>query len=712
LLIKVAQYIFGTLKQGRERVSLVSPLRGSGENETLNDQEKINRKGPINMSTPTEKTLPLWEPSSELKQRANITRYMQWLAREKGLKFGTREELWRWSVSQLEDFWASLWQYFAVMAAQPYTEVLRDHTMPGARWFSGALLNYAEHVFRNAVPDKPALIFRSERHNVVSVTWQELALKVGALAQALRKSGVRKGDRVVAYMPNIPETVMAFLACASIGAIWSSCSPDFGTKSVIDRFQQIEPKVLFAVDGYQYAGKTFDRRPVVAELQQALPTLERTVLFPYLFEHYDPQGLVNTVAWDEMLAEPARLLFEYVPFDHPLWVLYSSGTTGLPKPIVQGQGGILLEHLKVLSLEKNVTEDDRFFWFTTTGWMMWNLLIGGLLVGSTVLLYDGSPAYPDMGALWRFAADTGMTIFGTSAGYITACMKAGVEPGRDYDLSKLRTVGSTGSPLPPEGFQWIYEYVKRDLWLASVSGGTDVCSAFVGGSVLLPVYSGELQCRALGAKVEAFDEVGRSLTDEVGELVITEPMPSMPLFFWNDLDYRRYRESYFNTYPGIWRHGDWIKITASGSAVISGRSDSTINRQGIRMGSSEIYRVVEGIPEVLDSLIVGIELPHGKYYMPLFVVLREGVELNEDLKRRIKDSLRSNISPHHVPDEILPIPDVPRTLSGKKLEVPIKKLFMGVPLEKAVSMDAMSNPHAINYFTGVVDKVRTLRDGK
>jgi acetoacetyl-CoA synthetase len=663
------------------------------------------------MSLPTESAQPLWEPSNELKQQANMTHYMQWLEREKGLQFETREELWRWSVSHLEDFWASLWQYFKIMAAQPYTAVLQERTMPGARWFPGTLLNYAEHVFRNAVPDKPALIFRSERHAMVTVTWHELTQKVGALAQALRKSGVRQGDRVVAYMPNIPETTMAFLACASIGAVWSSCSPDFGMKSVIDRFQQIEPKMLFAVDGYQYGGKTFDRRPILAELQQALPTLERTVLFPYLFERYDPQDLVNTVAWDEMLAEPARLLFEHVPFDHPLWVLYSSGTTGLPKPIVQGQGGILLEHLKMVSLEKNVTADDRFFWFTTTGWMMWNLLTGGLLVGATLLLYDGSPAYPDMGALWQFAADTGMTIFGTSAGYIAACMKAGIEPGRDYDLSKLHTIGSTGSPLPPEGFQWIYEHVKHDLWLASVSGGTDVCSAFVSGSVLQPVYAGELQCRALGAKVESFDEQGQPLIDEVGELVITEPMPSMPLFFWNDPDYQRYRDSYFSTYPGIWRHGDWIKITPTGSSVIYGRSDSTINRQGIRMGSSEIYRIVEGLPEVLDSLIVGVELPGGKYYMPLFVVLREGIELNEDLKRSIKNSLRSSISPHHVPDEILPIPEVPRTLSGKKLEVPIKKLLMGIPIEKAVSMDAMSNPQSIHYFTAVADKVRALREG-
>ncbi len=468
--------------------------------------------------------------------------------------------------------------------------------------------------------------------------------------------------------------------------------------------------MLFAIDGYQYNGKLFDRRPIVAELQQALPTLEHTVLFPYLSGQYEPQSLVNTVSWDEMLAEPASLLFEYVPFDQPLWVLYSSGTTGLPKPIVQSQGGILLEHLKVLALEKNVNAEDRFFWFTTTGWMMWNLLIGGLLVGATVLLYDGSPSYPDVGTLWQFAADSGMTIFGTSASYITSCMKAGVEPGRDYDLSKLHTIGSTGSPLPPEGFQWIYEHVKRDLWLVSVSGGTDVCSAFVGGSVLLPVYAGELQCRSLGAKVESFDEQGQPLIDEVGELVITEPMPSMPLFFWNDPDQLRYQDSYFTMYPGIWRHGDWIKITPEGSAIIYGRSDSTINRQGIRMGSSEIYRIVESMPEVLDSLIVGIELPHGRYYLPLFVVLRENVTLSEELKKRLKDSLRKSISPHHVPDEILAIPEVPRTLSGKKLEVPVKKLLMGIPLEKAISVDAMSNPSVMHYFVEIADKVQGLRD--
>jgi acetoacetyl-CoA synthetase len=688
-------------------------------------------------------TTPLWVPSEDVKQQANVTHYMQWLAKGEMATtrvrhyydtqsrrtappnrhhssgaplwspspFTTREELWEWSVSDQDAFWASIWDYFHMKTSHPYTAVLAKRTMPGAQWFPGALLNYAEHVFRNATPDRPALMVRSERHEMREVSWDELRLKVGAVARALRAMGIERGDRVVAYMGNIPETLIAFLACASIGAIWSSCSPDFGTSSVIDRFKQIEPRVLFAVDGYQYGGKKFDRRPIVAELQQSLPSLEKTVLVPYLFGDAEPiaENLAHTIAWQEVLSQPAEISFAQVPFDHPLWVLYSSGTTGLPKAIVQGHGGILLEHLKSLALDMNLKTDDRFFWYTTTGWMMWNLLIGGLLVGSTVLLYDGSPAYPDIGTLWKFAQDSGMTFFGTSAGYIASCMKAAIEPGKMYDLHTLRGLGSTGSPLPPEGFLWVYEKVKRDIWLASVSGGTDVCSAFVGGSILLPVYAGELQCRALGARVEAYDEGGHPLTNEVGELVITAPMPSMPLFFWNDVDNKRYLESYFEMYPGVWRHGDWIRITPSGGAVIYGRSDSTINRMGIRMGSSEIYRIVEGFHEILDSLIIGVELPGGKYYMPLFVVLREGVQLDDKLKASIKDQLRRNVSPHHVPDEILVIQDVPRTLSGKKLEVPVKKLLLGFPIEKAISMDAMGNPDSIKYFIEFADKAEALR---
>ncbi|HEY7127655.1 MAG TPA: acetoacetate--CoA ligase [Ktedonobacterales bacterium] len=658
------------------------------------------------MATASEQT-PLWVPSEAVKQQSNLTRYMRWLEQHKGLHVATREELWRWSVDHLEDFWASLWEFGEVKASRPYTKVLAERKMPGARWFPGAELNYAEHVFRNATTARPAALFRSERHELREVSWEELRRKVASIAQALREMGVQRGDRVVAFMGNIPETLMAFLACASIGAIWSSCAPDFGIASVVDRFKQIEPTILFAVDGYQYNGKPFDRRQMVADIQAAMPSLKKTILFPYLSGQYEPGPITNVQSWDDLLTrQDAPLMFEQVPFEHPLWVLYSSGTTGLPKAIVQGQGGILLEHLHALTLELDIKPGDRFFWFSTTGWMMWNLLMGGLLVGATVLMYDGSPAYPDLGTLWKFAQDTGMTLFGTSAGFITTCMKAGIEPGKLYDLHGIRCIGSTGSPLPPEGFEWVYSLVKRDVWLASMSGGTDVCSGFVGGSVVSPVYSGELQCAALGVNLQSFDEQGKPLVDEVGELVITEPMPSMPLFFWNDPDGKRYRDSYFDLFPGVWRHGDWIKITPRGSAIIYGRSDSTINRIGIRMGSSEMYRVVEGFPEVLDSLIIGVELPGGNYYMPLFVVLREGAALDDDLKTRIKQKLRTSVSPHHVPDEILEIPEVPRTLSGKKLEVPIKKLLMGVAVEKAASRDSLSNPQALSYFVEFAERFR------
>jgi acetoacetyl-CoA synthetase len=661
------------------------------------------------MAVSPESDTLLWEPTETQKEQANVTNYMRWLEREKGLSVKTRGELWQWSVEHIEDFWASLWEYFHVNVSKPYTSVLKERKMPGAEWFSGAELSYAEHMFRHATSERPALLFQSEIRPLREVSWDELRRKTSAIAHALREMGVRSGDRVVSYMPNIPETLMAFLACASIGAIWSSCSPDFGTSSVIDRFKQIEPKVLFAVDGYQYGGKQFDRRAIVADIQRELLTLQHTILLPYLNQQVTTAGLANAVLWNDLLANEAELTFEQLPFDHPLWILYSSGTTGLPKAIVQGQGGILLEHLKQTSFELDLKPGDRFFWFSTTGWMMWNLLIGGLLVGATVLMYDGSPAYPDIGSLWQYAQNTGMTLFGTSAGYIASCMKAGIEPGKTYDLSKLCSLGSTGSPLPPEGFRWVYKQVKPEIWLASISGGTDVCSAFVGGSILLPVYAGELQCRSLGAKVQAFDEQGQPLTGEVGELVITEPMPSMPLFFWNDPGNKRYLDSYFTVYPGIWRHGDWIMITERGSAIIYGRSDSTINRQGIRMGSSELYRVIEGFPDVLDSLIVGVELPGGNYYMPLFVVLRDGVPLDDALKMRIKQALRSNISPHHVPDEILAIAEVPYTLSGKKMEVPVKKLLMGLPIEKAVSRDAMKNPHVLDYFVEFARKFNASR---
>jgi len=649
----------------------------------------------------------LWTPSQALQDSSNIRAYMRWLETTRGLRFATYDELWRWSVADLEAFWESLWEYFQIRSVTPYTRVLSSHTMPGARWFEGATLNYVEHVFRRATPDHPAALFQSERQPLTPISWADLERQVASVAAALRGLGVGPGDRVVGYVPNVPQALVAFLAAASLGAVWSSCSPDFGSPSVIDRFKQIEPKVLVAVDGYQYGGKPFDRRAVVAEIQAALPTLEATIFVPYLDPQAAPAGLSGRIlAWEEALATPGELRYEPVPFEHPLWVLYSSGTTGLPKPIVQSQGGILIQHLKELHLHLNLKPGDRFFWYTTTGWMMWNLLIGGLLVGATVLLYDGSPAYPDMGALWRFAEESRMTFFGTSAGYITALMKSDVAPGRQYDLSALVGMGSTGSPLPPEGFEWVYAHVKSDLWLASISGGTDVCGCFIAGAPILPVYSGELQCRALGVNAQAYDTDGNSVIGVMGELVVTEPMPSMPIYFWNDPDGRRYRESYFEMYPGTWRHGDWVVINERGGVVIYGRSDSTINRQGVRMGSSEIYRVVEGLPEVLDSLVVDLEGLGGASYMPLFVVLREGVELDATLERKIKDAIRTALSPRHVPDAIFAVPDVPRTLSGKKLEVPVKKILMGVPVERAANPDSLRNPELLPFFVDLAAKLR------
>jgi acetoacetyl-CoA synthetase len=651
----------------------------------------------------------LWTPSIESVERSNMTRYMRWLEAERGHSFdGDYGELWRWSVSELEDFWASIWDFFKVSASTPHSRVLAKRTMPGARWFEDAQLNYAEHLLRGRPGQQLAILHASERRELDSLTWGELREQVSRVAAALRELGVERGDRVVAYMPNVPETVVAFLATASLGAIWSSCSPDFGAGSVVDRFAQIEPKVLFCVDGYRYNGRDFERTEVVAGLQGEMPSLERTVVLRHLGTDPDLSSLRDVIDWNDLLAsgEGQPLRFESVPFDHPLWVLYSSGTTGLPKPIVHGHGGILLEHLKKLSLHVDAQEGDRVFWFTTTGWMMWNFLVAGLLTDAAIVLYDGSPGHPDMGVLWDLAERTEMTCFGTSASYIAACMKADVEPGAGRDLSKLRALGSTGSPLAPEGFQWVYDHVGEDTWLFSTSGGTDVCTAFVGGVPLLPVYRGELQARALGAKVEAFDEDGNSIIDEVGELVITEPMPSMPVFFWGDEDGSRYRASYFEHYPGVWRHGDWIEITSRGTAVIYGRSDSTINRQGVRMGTSEIYRAVAAVPEVLDALVVDVPRPGTEGWMPLFVVLREGEELEEELVAEIKRRIREQCSPRHVPDEVFQIAEVPRTLSGKALEVPVKRILTGTPAEAAASKDSLANPAALDYFVELSQRLR------
>ena len=583
---------------------------------------------------------------------------------------------------------------------------LADKSMPGAKWFVGAELNYAENILAKMTSERPMMLYKAEDEPLIAVSWQEIYEKTKRVAQALREIGVKRGDRVVAYMPNMPETIVAVLAASSLGAIWSSCSPDFGPRSVLDRFTQIEPKVLIAVDGYNYNGKTFDRRAVVAELQASLPTLEKTILVSHVANNTD--GLTNTVLWDDQLAHttaPAELTFEQVPFDHPLWVLYSSGTTGLPKPIVHGHGGVLLEHVKATAFHNDLKASDRFFWYSSTGWMMWNYIVGSLLSGATIILYNGAPAYPDMNALWQLAEESGMTYFGTSAAYISACIKAEIHPNQQFDLSKIRAVGSTGSPLTESGFQWIYDNVNQELALESLSGGTDLCTAFVGGARTMPIYRGEIQGASLGAKVQAFNQMGEPVINQVGELVITEPMPSMPLFFWNDPDNKRYKASYFEMYAGIWRHGDWIKFNERGGGVIYGRSDSTINRQGIRMGTSEIYQAVESLPEILDSLVIDLELLGRESYMPLFVVLREGAQLDDALKQRIKQILRKEVSPRHVPNEIILIEQVPYTLSGKKMEVPIRKILLGIDIEQAANPGAMRNPESIDFFVEFAKKL-------
>jgi acetoacetyl-CoA synthetase len=642
----------------------------------------------------------LWEPPAELVERARMAEYMRWLAAERGLGLGGYHELWRWSVTDLDAFWRSIWDFFGVRADGDPELVLTTHEMPGARWFPNTSLNYAEHALADRDDAETAILHASELRDLDELSWGELRAQVAALAAGLRGLGVERGDRVVAYLPNVPEAIVAVLATASIGATWSSCSPDFGPASVVDRFAQIEPKVIFAVDGYRYGGRDFDRRATLAQLQAEMPSLERAVVLPYLDPEPDLSALRDATLWPELLSagEGAELGFERVPFDHPLWVLYSSGTTGLPKAIVQGQGGILLEHLKKLNLHVDAHPGDRLFWFTTTGWMMWNFLVSGLLTRAAIVLYDGSPGHPDMGVLWDLAERAGTTMFGTSASYVAACMKAGVEPGAGRDLSRLGAVGSTGSPLSPEGFDWIYEQLGADTWLFSTSGGTDLCTAFVGGTPLLPVYRGELQARSLGAAVEAWDEQGDAVVDEVGELVVTEPMPSMPVRFWGDPDGSRYRASYFEHYPGVWRHGDWIEITSRGTAIIYGRSDSTINRSGVRMGTSEIYRAVLGLDEVLDALVVDLPRPGTEGWMPLFVVLREGAELDDELRREIARRVREQCSPRHVPDEVFRIAAVPRTLSGKALEVPVKRILTGTPPEQAASRDSLANPEALDWF--------------
>jgi acetoacetyl-CoA synthetase len=657
----------------------------------------------------------LWQPGPDLIERARITDYRRWLAAERGVTFRSASpdpttppkgaesaayrELWDWSVAEPAAFWDSLWSYFDVLGERGTGPVLTGGAMPDVTWFPGATLNYAQNALRAARTDpaRLAVIARDEDGGQSTLTYGELAAEVARVRAGLQALGVTKGDRVAAYLPNIPAALIGLLATASLGAIWSSCSPDFGPSSVIDRFAQITPKVLLAVDRYRYAGKQFDRGKQVAEIAAALPGLAALVM---VGEHGDVTGLApSTLDFGSLPGDAdAELAFEAVPFGHPLWVLYSSGTTGLPKAIVHSHGGIVLEHLKTLCFNQDLGAGDVFFWYTTTGWMMWNYLAGGLLAGLTIVAYDGSATYPQTGALWRMAAETGVTYFGTGAPYLLACAKAGLSPGRDDDLSAVRGIGSTGSPLPPEGFRWVYEHVGNDLLLGSFSGGTDVCTGFVGPCPLLPVRSGVIAGACLAAKVEAYNAAGQPVVGEVGELVITAPMPSMPVGFWNDPTGERYRASYFAAYPGVWRHGDWITMLADGGCVIYGRSDATLNRGGVRMGTSEFYRVVEQLPEVADSLVVDTGQLGTDGRLILYLVLAPEATLDDELTGRIKAALRLALSPRHVPDEIHQVPGIPRTLSGKKLEVPVRKILLGTPVADAADPDALANPEVLAWF--------------
>jgi len=642
----------------------------------------------------------LWEPPADARSRTNMGRFLDHAERSTGRALPDHDAAWRWSVEDLDGFWQAIIDHFEVTLHRPPQQVVGGREMPHVRWFPGATLNYAEQALRRR-DDAPAIIARSQTRDEVVVTFAKLADQVARAAAGLRRLGVGRGDRVVGYLPNVPETIVAFLACASIGAVWSSCAPEFGTRAVVDRVQQIEPKVLLVVDGYRYGTKEVDRSTEVAQIRAALPSLEATVLLPYLRADAAAAATAvpDAVAWQELLAEPAGLAIDAVPFDHPLYVLYSSGTTGLPKAIVHGHGGILLEHLKMLGLHHDLGPGDRFCWFTTTGWMMWNYLVSGLTVGATVVLVDGDPGYPDLMALWRLAEELELTMLGVGAPFLLSCRKAGLSPGAELDLSRLRSVGSTGAPLPAEGFAWVYEQVSRDVLLSSASGGTDLCTAFVAGSPLLPVHAGEIPGRCLGAKVEAFDPTGQPVVGQRGELVLTAPMPSMPVGFWGDEDGSRYRAAYFEDFPGVWRHGDWIEITERGSCIITGRSDATLNRGGVRMGTAEFYSAVEGLEEVADALVVHLDDPDDDAgRLVLFVRLAAGVELDDGLRGALARTIRAELSPRHVPDELHVVAAIPRTISGKKLELPVKRLLEGAALEDVVNPGALADPASLEPF--------------
>jgi acetoacetyl-CoA synthetase len=644
----------------------------------------------------------LWTPDPGRVAAANMTAFSRWLARHRGLDFPDYASLWRWSVTDLEAFWGALWDYFQIESSMPYTRVLGRRSMPGAQWFEGARINYAQHVLRRERAGGPALLHMSELQPLGTMDWATLAAQVRILATRLRSLGVEPGDRVAAWMPNIPETMIAMLATTAIGATWACCSPDFGARGALDRLAQLSPKVLFCVDGYRYGGKDFDRREELKHIVSALDGVQHLIYLPYL-DHAPRAGPTpSALSWHEVLAHPpvpaADFRFEQVPFDHPLWILFSSGTTGLPKPIVHGHGGILLETGKNAAFHFDLHEGDRLLFFTTTGWMLWNFVVGSTLVGAVPVLYDGHPAHPEPGVLWKLAEDAGVTMFGASPSFVDSLVRAGVVPRERYDLSTLRSISLAGSPATPECMAWFYRNVKTDLWVANGSGGTDCCTGFVGGVPTLPVRAGEIQAPSLGVAVQAFNERGEGVVNEVGELVITEPMPSMPLRFWGDEGDRRYREAYFEEFPDVWRHGDFFRINERGSCFVLGRSDATLNRYGVRIGTAEVYRALALIDVIRDSLIVNIDLPDGGFFMPLFVELLPGVVLDERLEAEIRDQLRREYTPRHVPDRIYQVPAIPRTLTGKKMEVPVRRILMGVPVDRAANRAAMADPQALDFF--------------
>ncbi len=653
----------------------------------------------------------LWTPSPEWIERSNLTAYRRWLARTRNLQFETYEDLWRWSVSDLEAFWASIWEYCGIQASAPYERVLGRREMPGAEWFPGAKLNYAEHALRHERPGADAVYHLSERTPLSRISWPDLGNQVRVLATELRKLGVQPGDRVAAYLPNIPQALIGLLATASIGAIRTSCGPEFGTRGVLDRFTQLAPKLLFCVDGYQYASKPFDRRGELAKIIGELSSLEHVICVPYLNASERKPFSTHTIFWEDLLAHPpiaaSEFRFEQVPFGHPLWILFSSGTTGLPKAIVHSHGGILIEQLKALNFQMDMKPGERLFFYTTTGWMMWNFLVSCLVANVCPVLYDGSLMHPEPDSLWRMYEESGAAMIGANPGYVSLLEKAGIVPNRKFKLENLRSVMLAGSPVTPEVMEWFYRSVKRDLWVQNGSGGTDICSAFVAGVPTLPVRAGEIQARMLGVDAHAFNERGESVVNEVGELVVRKPMPSMPVFLWNDRNFERYRESYFQEYPGIWRQGDFFRINERGSSFVLGRSDATLNRHGVRIGTAEIYRSLALIPEVDDSLIVNLDLPGGKFFMPLFVKLKDGRALDEPLEDKMRGKLRQEYSPRHVPDKIYQVPDIPYTLTGKKMEVPVRRILAGVPAARAANRDAVANPLALDFF---IEYANTQRD--